>query len=780
MKNERENFEQIFQKTTPMKNKIAFIIQALFLLGTITIQAQSIMTEDFYAVTVSDCNAEAGICIDISLEDSENYTFTQDGAPYTGGITGCEFDTVFNYSYNSFYGQGNLGPYMLNAWTVNEETFSGQFDDLNGLLALMNNADADGNWQLDPGSLLIYGGDTENTYSTLDITVMSNGLPSNLGYNFGITAQGITLRFATGTHIVTVTDNETSETDEFTVSVLCQPTAETMQVTLQEGATETVCMDFSELQGGNFATIAAGCDSGNTGIIDFNLVEAGTCVEFTAEGAGADSVCFIATDAAGNQDTTYFIVNVLPLTTEPFFFANTIPANQEVYQLCLDMSELQGDPVSLENICPEDSGNFVSFTLDNETNCVKYAGLDCDGTENACIVLCDNVGICDTTFLEITVDNTVCQPQPEYIENTIYQGQFDDFCFEASDLPGTLVSIENVCESIGFVEFTLDENTFCVDYEGLTVGTDNACLVLTDDLGNTDTAYLTVNVITPQVDIVTDVLTIGAEREYCPQTGELPGESYTIFNICEESSGDNVIFNIDDVSLCFNATALSIGTDTACIVVCDENLICDTTFYYITVEEDNVNGVTDIPPTAVDDTFSTSENTPFTANVLGNDIIPPGSQIVVYVLPAMGGGVESTGTAQANNTGTIEYTPTQGYCGEDAFTYVLCNQFGCDTAQVNLVIECVDEENAEIEVMTGFSPNGDGVNDDFRIKGIESYPDNTLKIINRWGNTVYEVVSYRSGWQGDWNGNTLPDGTYFYLLNVKDVGEYRGYVEIKR
>ena len=545
-----------------MKNKFFSTLWTFLLLGS-ALHAQDIVSQDFFAAVVNNCNGTADVCLDIPLESSAGYTFLADDAPYAGEITGCAWDTLLNYDYSGLFGQGSQGPYLVTDWTVNGETFSGQFQDIPALVALMNEWNPEGNWVHNPAGTSVDGGQPDGSYGFINITVLSNGMPAMLGFGYNINAQGMTLTFSTGTHNVIITETATGITDNFVVSVLCQPTTETKTITLTEGETETSCLDFSELTGGTFGTIAAGCNSGNEGIAEFSLVDAGSCVEVSALNAGTDSACFIAADAAGNTDTTYFTVNVMPLVTEPFYFENTIPANQEVYQLCLDQSELLGEIESIENICAEESGAFVSFTLDAATNCVKYAGLECDGTENACIVLCDNLGICDTTFMTITVDNTVCQPQPEYVENTIYQGQFGSYCFNTNDLPGSLISIENACEGTDNVDFILDELTFCVDYEGITVGTSNACVVVTDDLGNTDTTYFTVNVITPQVSVVTDVILPDEMMTYCPETGELPGNTYTISNICEESSGENVIFNIDDVSLCLDATALSIGTDTA-------------------------------------------------------------------------------------------------------------------------------------------------------------------------------------------------------------------------
>jgi gliding motility-associated-like protein/uncharacterized repeat protein (TIGR01451 family) len=74
----------------------------------------------------------------------------------------------------------------------------------------------------------------------------------------------------------------------------------------------------------------------------------------------------------------------------------------------------------------------------------------------------------------------------------------------------------------------------------------------------------------------------------------------------------------------------------------------------------------------------------------------------------------------------------------------------------------------------GFSPNGDGINDLFVIKGINNYPANTINIFNRWGDKVFEASPYQNTWNGKCTiglrvgGDDLPIGTYFYILNLGD------------
>ncbi|WP_190808572.1 gliding motility-associated C-terminal domain-containing protein [Flagellimonas sp. S3867] len=102
--------------------------------------------------------------------------------------------------------------------------------------------------------------------------------------------------------------------------------------------------------------------------------------------------------------------------------------------------------------------------------------------------------------------------------------------------------------------------------------------------------------------------------------------------------------------------------------------------------------------------------------------------------------------------------------------------------------------DADFKIFTGITPDGDGINDFFRIKGIENYPNNSLKIYNRWGVLVYEAEQYGTGnnlFGGTSFGRTtvakdkeLPSGTYFYILSftAENPGQndYTGYLYINR
>ena len=103
-----------------------------------------------------------------------------------------------------------------------------------------------------------------------------------------------------------------------------------------------------------------------------------------------------------------------------------------------------------------------------------------------------------------------------------------------------------------------------------------------------------------------------------------------------------------------------------------------------------------------------------------------------------------------------------------------------------------DEE--EVDVVNVITPNGDGVHDVLEIRGLSNYPNNTVRIYNRWGVMVFQTKSYNTNgnvFDGTSQGrvtvdqdNKLPVGTYFYVIDYQDNGgstkQLTGYIYINR
>ncbi|SHL83475.1 Ig-like domain-containing protein [Flavobacterium saccharophilum] len=92
-----------------------------------------------------------------------------------------------------------------------------------------------------------------------------------------------------------------------------------------------------------------------------------------------------------------------------------------------------------------------------------------------------------------------------------------------------------------------------------------------------------------------------------------------------------------------------------------------------------------------------------------------------------------------------------------------------------------------LTVYNEFTPNNDGTNDLFRIDCIESYPNNELKVYNRYGALVYSKQHYENDWNGTANvsgvinrGDMLPTGTYFYVIDIGNGTVKKGWLSIMR
>lgn len=187
---------------------------------------------------------------------------------------------------------------------------------------------------------------------------------------------------------------------------------------------------------------------------------------------------------------------------------------------------------------------------------------------------------------------------------------------------------------------------------------------------------------------------------------------------------------------------------------------------------------------AVRDTSNTEINYTVDINVLANDVprinINP-STLRIVSLP-------QNGIATVSADSVISYTPNQYFVGQDEFVYSVCDYLeSCDQASVLVLINDVP-----FFIPEAFSPNGDGINDKFEIKGITKYKTIEIKLFNRWGNIVFQSSNYGEGpgRGGFWDGTAknglrigsgpVPSGTYFYVLKLNGNENINGSIYLDR
>jgi gliding motility-associated-like protein len=99
--------------------------------------------------------------------------------------------------------------------------------------------------------------------------------------------------------------------------------------------------------------------------------------------------------------------------------------------------------------------------------------------------------------------------------------------------------------------------------------------------------------------------------------------------------------------------------------------------------------------------------------------------------------------------------------------------------------DCISYDEMKMKVVrlpkppNTFTPNGDGINDTWKIQYLDQYPDCMVEIYTTSGQMVYKSTGYPKEWDGRNNGKELPAGTYYYIIDPKN-GRKRmaGYVQI--
>ena len=163
-----------------------------------------------------------------------------------------------------------------------------------------------------------------------------------------------------------------------------------------------------------------------------------------------------------------------------------------------------------------------------------------------------------------------------------------------------------------------------------------------------------------------------------------------------------------------------------------------------------------------------------------------------------------------SKSGMFRYTKMPSFFGQVVLTYRIYNTLMpsvrfSNTANITILCgnQSMPDGNSVFLVPNAFSPNGDGLNEDFKIVLPHGYENSEviLEVFNRWGTRVYKSSGVHYGvdcpyWDGNSStsnmvtvGNKLPSGTYYYVLSIRvnnistgnsDKIELKGYVELRR
>ncbi len=111
------------------------------------------------------------------------------------------------------------------------------------------------------------------------------------------------------------------------------------------------------------------------------------------------------------------------------------------------------------------------------------------------------------------------------------------------------------------------------------------------------------------------------------------------------------------------------------------------------------------------------------------------------------------------------------------YNIVVTDASGCTKTVDDVVIS--ESYNDCIRIPNVFTPNGDGVNDEWIIENIELFPDAHIYVFNRWGQLLYHERGNGKRWDGSYRGHFVPSGVYLYIIKLhSDEDTYKGTVTV--
>ena len=156
-------------------------------------------------------------------------------------------------------------------------------------------------------------------------------------------------------------------------------------------------------------------------------------------------------------------------------------------------------------------------------------------------------------------------------------------------------------------------------------------------------------------------------------------------------------------------------------------------------------------------------------------------------------GTSSGATDVVNNEdvgNVLSYNPTTDFLSNTTYYVTITAYNSAGDATGCSETSFTTEKRGDIKY--GFSPDGDGINEYWEIKGIEQYPKNVVSIYNRWGDMVFEIKEYDNNlrvFRGEANkkkvlgAGALPSGTYFFNIQITGTHNFKklkGFLILKR
>jgi gliding motility-associated-like protein len=262
--------------------------------------------------------------------------------------------------------------------------------------------------------------------------------------------------------------------------------------------------------------------------------------------------------------------------------------------------------------------------------------------------------------------------------------------------------------------------------------------------------------------------------DFCLGYNDPEGDNVITSSFSNLQNGGTLVENSSPLCYTYNPEENVNGLVIWELEICDDGSPSQCSTVFVEIDLENVND----EPVSQPDTLEVKRKEPGSINVLINDSDIDGDDLT------LGDIIEtpSGGSAVLSSDGTITYTSAVTFRGTDQLTYTVQDS-GNPIATTTEVLVIIVDDNP-FTVYQTISPNGDGINDYWHIEGIDFYPNNQVKLFDRYNNLVFLMSGYDNSdkiWNGRRNqgsGGELEDGTYYYQVLTGNE-EFTGFVVLR-